>query len=135
MIVPTPSQLTPGYTVDVRPWGHFELLVLNAPVSVKIISVEPGHRLSLQTHALRDEWWTALDDGLYVVVDGEREAFPKGEKMWIPSGTPHRVGNDGGGAARFLEIAFGCFDEDDIERLADDYPREPLPPRQRTHRN
>ncbi|MDP9395238.1 MAG: hypothetical protein M3Q27_13765 [Actinomycetota bacterium] len=41
----------------------------------------------------------------------------------MPRGTIHRVTNPGGHPARFLEIAFGHVDEDDIERLCDDYGR------------
>ena len=36
-----------------RPWGHFDQFATNEPVTVKIITVEPGHRLSLQRHHLR----------------------------------------------------------------------------------
>lgn len=108
---------------DVRPWGMFEQLTLNEPVTVKVITVEPGHRLSLQRHQLRDEWWQLLDPGLYVEVAGERWTPGVGERVWIPRRAAHRVGNDGDSPARFLELAFGDFDEDDIERLEDDYER------------
>jgi mannose-6-phosphate isomerase len=115
----------PPAVIDRRPWGHFELLALNSLVSVKIICVEPGQRLSLQLHASRDEWWTVLDDGLYVEVGDERSTTQRGDRVWIPRGTPHRAGTSGGSPARFLEVAFGHFDEADIERLHDDYERIP----------
>jgi len=35
------------------------------------------------------------------------------------------MGNSGTAAGRLLEIAFGTFDESDIERLEDDYARQP----------
>jgi mannose-6-phosphate isomerase len=117
----------PPVVVDVRPWGHFELLALNAPVSVKIITVEPGQRLSLQTHTGRDEWWTVLDDGLYVEIGDERSTPRRGDRVWIPRGTAHRAGASGHLPARFLEVAFGHFDETDITRLEDDYRRVPGP--------
>ena len=36
-----------------RPWGRFEQFTLNEPTTVKTITVEPGHRLSLQRHEHR----------------------------------------------------------------------------------
>jgi mannose-6-phosphate isomerase len=109
--------------VDERPWGRFELLSRDERATVKIITVVPGGRLSLQRHRRRDEMWTILDVELLLEVDGtERVAVP-GEKVWIPRGTVHRVSNKGHVEGRFLEIAYGEFDEQDIERLDDDYDR------------
>jgi mannose-6-phosphate isomerase-like protein (cupin superfamily) len=109
--------------LDKRPWGQFERFTLNEPTTVKIITVESGHRLSLQRHAHRDELWTILDGPLDVEIDGRAWAAQPDEKIWLPRGTPHRVGNSGDRPGRFLEIAFGEFDEGDIERLSDDYNR------------
>ena len=39
-----------------RPWGMYEQFCLNERVSVKTITVNPGHRLSLQTHENRAEF-------------------------------------------------------------------------------
>ncbi|MCU1679166.1 MAG: mannose-6-phosphate isomerase, type 2 [Frankiales bacterium] len=108
---------------DERPWGHFERFTLNTTSTVKCITVDPGHRLSLQRHEGRDEWWTVLDSPLDVEIDGRAWTAMPGERIWIPRGTAHRVGNTGSTPARFLEVAFGHFDEDDIERLDDDYTR------------
>lgn len=108
---------------DQRPWGNFERLSHNVSTTVKIITVDPGCRLSLQRHQHRDEFWTVLDTPLLVETgDGVRTVQP-GEKVWIPRGTLHRVANQGDAPGRFLEIAYGDFDEDDIERLEDDYAR------------
>jgi mannose-6-phosphate isomerase-like protein (cupin superfamily) len=108
--------------VDRRPWGQFECFTLNSSTTVKIITVEAGHRLSLQRHAHRDELWTILDAPLDVEIAGEAWTAKPGEKIWIPRGTTHRV-HATRATGRFLEIAFGHFDEDDIERLEDDYAR------------
>ena len=123
--------LGPAAHVDERPWGKFELLALNTAVSVKIITVRPRQRLSLQRHEHRDEWWTILDPGLQVELDGEPGEAVVGDRLWIPRGTTHRIGNSHRAPARFLEVAFGDFDERDIERLDDDYQRVPAPRRRR----
>jgi mannose-6-phosphate isomerase-like protein (cupin superfamily) len=112
----------PGIVVDHRPWGEFERFTLNEPTTVKIITVDAGHRLSLQRHQYRDELWTILDTPLQVEIAGDAWVANQGDKIWIPRGTTHRIAATES-SGRFLEIAFGNFDESDIERLADDYPR------------
>ena len=109
--------------VSERPWGRFERFVENQRVTVKIITVEPGHRLSLQRHGHRAEMWRALDQPVTAEVDGDMQTLEPGETVLVPSGAVHRLGNTGTQPARILEIAFGDFDEDDIERLEDDYQR------------
>ena len=127
--LPTDPELVdePTSYVEERPWGRFELLVLNRQVSVKVITVAPGQRLSLQTHECRDEWWQMLDPGLCVEIDGVTWSPEVVEKVWIPRGVTHRVSNPHEAPGRFLEIALGVFDEEDIERLEDDYARLPEP--------
>ena len=110
------------FTVE-RPWGQFQQFVSNQTVTVKIITVEPGHRLSLQTHEHRGEFWQVLDVPIEVTV-GDRtwEAQP-GESVWVPQGAVHRMANKGDRSGRLLEVAFGDFDEADIVRIEDDYAR------------
>lgn len=106
-----------------RPWGQFEQFVANTPVTVKVITVDPGHRLSLQSHTSRGEFWQVLDVPMDVHVDGIDWVAEPGEQIWIPQGAVHRMGNSGERPARILEIALGTFDESDIVRLEDDYAR------------
>lgn len=106
-----------------RPWGRFQQFTSNEPVTVKTIIVEPGHRLSLQTHGHRSEMWHVLDGAVDVRVDDRSWVAGAGEMVWVPPGALHRLGNSGSVAARILELAFGDFDEDDIVRLDDDYAR------------
>src|SRR5262249_55967318 len=117
-----PRRSPPTRSVDVRPWGQFMQLVANEPCSVKVITVHPGEQLSLQSPRLRREWWTVLEGTMAVEIDGERFLMSRDEQAFIPAGTRHRAaGLDGG--CRWLEISFGCFDEDDIERFEDIYGR------------
>jgi mannose-6-phosphate isomerase len=115
----------PAALIDERPWGSFEQLTLNEVTTVKVITVAPGQRLSLQTHVHRGEWWQALDAGLTVQVGEETWEPEIGERIWVSPGQAHRAGNAGSSPVRFLEVAFGTFDEDDIVRLEDDYERDP----------
>ena len=109
--------------VSERPWGQFQQFVSNEAVTVKIITVNPGQRLSLQTHGHRDEMWQVLDVPLDLQIDDRTWAAQAGERVWVPRGSRHRMANGGAVPGRLLEIAFGDFDEDDIERIQDDYDR------------
>lgn len=106
-----------------RPWGAFDQYTLNERSTVKIITVDPGCRLSKQRHEHRSELWQVLDAPMHVEVGDRRWTAEPGERIWVPRGAIHRMGNSGDAPARILEIAYGTFDEDDIERLEDDYAR------------
>lgn len=123
----TETDLTRDRSEDVfvveRPWGSFQQFTSGEPVTVKTITVEPGHRLSLQTHGHRAEMWHVLEGELDIVIDDRSWTAERGEMIWVPCGAVHRMGNSSDRTARILEIAFGPFDESDIVRLQDDYAR------------
>ncbi|MEW5899906.1 MAG: cupin domain-containing protein, partial [Acidobacteriota bacterium] len=76
---------------DVRPWGKFRAYPHRRACSLKIITVNPGKALSLQYHRRRSEFWVILDEGLELTV-GERVWRPKrGEEVFIPRRSPHRL--------------------------------------------
>ena len=131
---PAPAHRTDEYVVgdrnpthDIfvaeRPWGEFQQFVSNEQVTVKIITVQPGHRLSLQRHDHRGEMWLVLDVPIDITVGERQWTAAVGETVWVPRNATHRMGNSGEAAGRLLEVAFGHFDEEDIERLEDDYTR------------
>jgi len=106
-----------------RPWGRFDQYSQNETTTVKVITVEPGQRLSLQRHARRSEHWIVLDGPVDVTVGSDSWSAPSGERIWIEVGELHRMGNSGAAPVRVLELAYGEFDEADIERIEDDYSR------------
>jgi mannose-6-phosphate isomerase-like protein (cupin superfamily) len=122
---PQPSPADAIFVAE-RPWGQFQQFVQNAPVTVKIITVQPGHRLSLQKHGHRDEMWQVLDTPIYVEVGERAWDAQVGEVVWVPCGSEHRMSNRTDRPGRLLEIAYGDFDESDITRLEDDYARPPV---------
>jgi mannose-6-phosphate isomerase len=109
---------------DVRPWGKFRRFPHEDAGSIKIITVEPGGRLSLQYHEHRAEFWVVLDAGLEITVGDRVWVAAPNEEITIPRRAAHRVRNVGTAAARFMEIWIGRSSEDDIVRLADDYHRK-----------
>lgn len=109
--------------IDIRPWGKFTQYTHNEQTTVKIIEVEPQQKLSVQRHQSRDELWVPLELGLYASIGDEIIRMFPNQEYYIPRETIHSIENLSRAKARFLEIAFGNFDEDDIERLDDQYGR------------
>ena len=111
-----------NYHHEERPWGWFDRFTQNESTSVKILHANSGARLSLQRHTKRDEWWQILSgSGTVRVGEDEHQASP-GDRFQIPAGTLHRI-QGGEEGISWLEICFGEFDENDIERLEDDFGR------------
>lgn len=105
-----------------RPWGIFRQYAHNEAVTVSLMWVNPGQRLSLQAHQERSELWVVLDEGAVVQV-GDQVLYPKpGDEIWIPAATPHRLGSLGP-TVRVLEVAFGDWQQRDISRYEDDFNR------------
>ena len=109
---------------ELKPWGYFTVLADEADHKVKRIVVHPGHRISLQRHTRRAEYWHAVSGQAIVIREEEEIAFSAGQSMDIPQGTWHRVQNESNEIFVFIEVQTGTyFGEDDIERREDDYGR------------
>ncbi len=108
---------------DVRPWGSFRRFTENEPSTVKLIDVLPGQSISLQRHTHRDEFWVILSGNPVLTIGDVTGAAAPGAEHFIPRGTLHRIAAPSGVVVQILEIAFGYFDEHDIERLNDVYGR------------
>ena len=119
--------MTTSYRVgerDERPWGSWEIIALGPSYAVKRIVVRAGHRLSLQRHTFRAEHWTLVNGAGLVTLGKETFSVHAGEHTAIGRGDVHRVANPGPGDLVFIEVQYGeRLDEDDIERLEDDYDR------------
>ncbi len=118
---PIPEAAPPTELVE-RPWGSFKQYAHNREVTVSLMRVAPGQRLSLQAHTARAELWIVLDDGALVQVDEQLIEADAGAEIWIPAGAKHRLSSRGP-AVRVLEVAFGNWQQADITRFADDYDR------------
>lgn len=106
-----------------RPWGSFKQFANNEPCTVSLMTVLPGQRLSLQSHTGRAELWIVIDDNSTIQVGDEINTFNAGEEIWIPANERHRLSNQGTSPVRVLEVAFGNWQQDDIQRYSDDYKR------------
>lgn len=107
---------------EIRPWGNFEKFTENVNSTVKIITVEPNHRLSLQYHNFRDEFWKVIRGRCSVVIGGNIFVANEGDEFFIPRKVKHRILTKMVNV-KILEISLGHFDESDIVRIEDAYDR------------
>ena len=110
----------------VRPWGWFGVLAVpdHAPIAaVKLLYVEPGEALSLQTHAVRREGWTPVTPGLRAIIGDEAMELLVGHTYEIGVGVPHRLFTNSDVGGSVVETMYGIYDENDITRLSDNYHR------------
>ena len=105
-----------------RPWGNFEQYCHNEKCTVKIISVNPNEKLSLQYHHHRDEFWKIIEGKAKIVLGEETLNGKKGDEFFIPKKSKHRIMTEKSNV-KIMEISFGKFDENDIVRLEDKYKR------------
>lgn len=111
-------------TFEERPWGRFDILEDKPDRKVKSITVNPGMRLSLQSHEMRGEHWTVVSGEADVTLDDEVVRVNAGESIFIPRGARHRAANPGKVPLVFIEVQVGSyFGEDDIQRYQDDFGR------------
>jgi mannose-1-phosphate guanylyltransferase/mannose-1-phosphate guanylyltransferase/mannose-6-phosphate isomerase len=109
---------------EVRPWGRFEILRDTEAFKSKVIEVDPGHRLSYQSHRHRSEHWVIVEGRPEVVLDDRVLTLAPGDHVFIPQGARHRIRNPTDERVVFVEVQLGTyFGEDDIERYEDDYHR------------
>tara|TARA_R110002074_G_scaffold390160_2_gene573902 strand:+ start:5486 stop:5839 length:354 start_codon:yes stop_codon:yes gene_type:complete len=111
--------------IEERPWGTYEVLEDRKQYKLKEIVVNPGERLSYQSHIQRTEVWTIVAGNGIVTLEGqELDAFP-GRCFFIPRESRHRVTCNSDVPLVFVEVQVGdYFGEDDIVRYEDDYGRD-----------
>lgn len=107
----------------VRPWGQFKQYAHNAECTVSLMEVQPGQRLSLQSHTGRAELWIVMDAGAQVQVGETIRECEVWEEIWIPANEKHRLSCVGDEPCRVLEVAFGNWQQADIKRYEDDFNR------------
>ena len=109
--------------IEERPWGKFEQFCHNEKVTVKIITVKPDSKLSLQYHNNRDEFWRIIEGEGQIVLKEEIINVKVGDEFFVPKKAKHRIATSNN-SLKVLEISFGEFDEKDIVRLEDEYNRK-----------
>jgi phosphoglucomutase len=107
-----------------RPWGSYTSLEMGPTYQVKRINVNPGARLSLQSHNHRAENWVVVEGEALVTIDDSQVVVKRGESVIIPKGARHRMENRHKAPLAIIEVQNGDYlGEDDIVRYEDDYGR------------
>jgi len=110
-------------STEKRPWGSFQTLTKEKKSTVKILTLAPKSRFSLQYHKHREEFWLLLDNPVKITIGKETRIAKKGSTFFIKKRQLHRA-KALKKEARILEISFGKFSEKDIKRLEDNYGRK-----------
>lgn len=108
-----------------RPWGKYESLFESPVCQVKIITVSPHQKLSVQSHKYRSEHWVVIK-GKAVVQIGDTESILNiNESTYINVGDIHSLANPFDDELEIIEVQTGTyFGEDDIVRYEDIYGRD-----------
>jgi cytidyltransferase-like protein len=106
-----------------RSWGYYRILHDVEGCKVKELTIEPGHKLSMQRHFKRHEFWHVTEGECY--LDSQlpsgyvlpTQKLTQYSQVQIPLGDWHRLSNPFEKPCRVVEIQYGeeC-NEEDIER-------------------
>lgn len=120
-------------SIEERPWGTWKVVHTEGERTVKVLTVNPGCMLSLQSHDLRTEYWQPLGDGLIAFLDvgvsinsaspPKVEYMAAGRIYRVGKGVAHRLINPTDRAISVVEVINGIYDESDIVRYHDAYGR------------
>lgn len=110
--------------LEERPWGSYAVLYTNETCQVKKLVVNPGKRISLQSHKFRAEHWFIVSGQGTTELDGKEIEVKPGDSVDIPIGSKHRISCSSPELLIFIEVQTGSsFGEDDIVRYEDDFGR------------
>lgn len=107
-----------------RPWGSYDSIDMGERFQAKRLIVNPGKKLSLQSHAKRAEHWVVVKGVATVTKGNDVFELNENESTYIPIGTKHRLENKGTEQLEIIEVQSGSYlGEDDIVRYDDDFGR------------
>lgn len=108
-----------------RPWGSYDSIDMGDKFQVKRLIVNPGKKLSLQSHAKRAEHWVVVKGEAMVTKGDDTFALRENESTYIPLDTRHRLENATDKPLEIIEVQSGSYlGEDDIVRYDDDFGRD-----------
>jgi mannose-1-phosphate guanylyltransferase / mannose-6-phosphate isomerase len=116
--------ITTSYPKVRRPWGTYESLGQGRKHQIKHIVVEPGGRLSLQSHEHRAEHWVVVAGQATITVGDTTADYATGQHVYIEKQQKHRLENHTQEPVTIVEVQIGSYlGEDDIKRFDDVYGR------------
>ena len=107
-----------------KPWGSYKTFEKDKDYLLKIITVNPGEKLSLQSHQHRSEQWLIISGIATVECDGTISYLNRNESISIPQCSKHRLSNENKEVLKVFEAQYGDkLSESDIIRYQDEYDR------------
>ena len=107
-----------------KPWGSYQILEEGTHYIVKKIIVNPGGKLSLQSHQHRSEHWIIAEGEAVVTINDEIKILKENKTIFIPRKSKQRLANESDNKLIIIELWYGdILDENDIERFEDIYER------------
>ncbi len=107
-----------------RPWGFYTVIAEGKGFITKIIHVNPGQQLSVQSHNHRSEHWVVLTGMAKVVLEGKDHILSPGHSIDIAVKAIHSLQNPFEEDLEIIEVQKGdILSEDDIIRYEDIYGR------------
>lgn len=107
-----------------RPWGFYTVIAEGKGFISKIIHVNPGQKLSVQSHNHRSEHWVVLTGMAKVVLESKEHILSPGHSVDIAVKEIHSLQNPFEEDLEIIEVQKGdILSEDDIIRYEDMYGR------------
>ena len=107
-----------------RPWGWFETIDEGRNFKVKRIQVNPGAKLSYQSHQFRNEHWVVVKGKAKIIQDGKEMTLEHDQSTYIKKGVKHQLANNEKIRLEIIEVQTGTkVIEEDIQRFLDLYGR------------
>ena len=107
-----------------RPWGFYTVLAQWEGFLTKLIQVNPGQKLSVQSHNHRSEHWVVLSGTAKVVLEGKEHILSPGHSVDIGVKAIHSLQNPFKENLQIVEVQKGdLLIEEDIIRYEDMYGR------------
>ena len=107
-----------------RPWGWFETIDEGMNFKVKRIQVNPGAKLSYQSHQFRNEHWVVIKGKATIIQDGEELILEHDQSTYIKNEVKHQLINNEKTVLEIIEVQTGSkVTEEDIQRFEDSYGR------------
>jgi mannose-6-phosphate isomerase-like protein (cupin superfamily) len=105
-----------------KPWGQFrDFAESRGKWHLKTLHIKKGHRLSLQKHAKRNEFWIVVEGKVRIQKGNKKSVLTPQKSIFIKKRELHRI--EALTNVVIIEVSFGEHKEDDIKRIADDYGR------------
>jgi len=107
-----------------RPWGYYTVLGEGKGFLTKMIQVNPGQKLSVQSHNHRSEHWVVLEGTAKDVLEGKEHILSPGHSVDIAVKEIHSLQNPYDEVLKIVEVQKGdLLIEEDIIRYEDMYGR------------